>query len=114
MRNSRDRVSRQEIFCYQFEELLEESAPYHRVLEGANITQDSARVRKLQDTVVPVYIEWILRTPELQKAMQRAIKGVAVRGINIGDVRALQIPLPSYEEQREIVQQIGEAFEADQ
>jgi type I restriction enzyme S subunit len=81
-----------------------------QALDGANITQDSARVR-LQEVLVPAYIEWMLRSPALQKAMQLAIKGVAVRGINIGDVRALQIPIPSFEEQREIVKRIIAAFD---
>jgi type I restriction enzyme S subunit len=75
------------------------------LLDGANITQDSARVR-LQKYVIPAYVEWMLRSPAAQSAMERAIKGVAVRGINIGDVRALQIPIPSVEEQREIVQRV--------
>jgi type I restriction enzyme S subunit len=79
-------------------------------LEGANITQDSARLR-FQSEVLPEYVEWMLRTPQVQSAMQRAIKGVAVRGINIGDVRALQIPIPPYEEQLEIVVRIQEALE---
>jgi type I restriction enzyme S subunit len=38
--------------------------------------------------------------------MRDAVKGVAVRGINIGDVRALQVPLPSRPEQDEIVRRI--------
>jgi type I restriction enzyme S subunit len=42
--------------------------------------------------------------------MKSAMKGVAVRGINIGDVRALQIPLPSRAEQDEIVRRVEELF----
>ena len=42
--------------------------------------------------------------------MKGATKGVAVRGINIGDVRALQIPLPSQKEQDEIVRRIESLF----
>jgi type I restriction enzyme S subunit len=42
--------------------------------------------------------------------MQRAIKGVAVRGINIGDVRALQIPVPPLPEQRQIVRRVDALF----
>lgn len=38
------------------------------------------------------------------------MKGVAVRGINIGDVRALQLPLPSREEQDEIVRRVETLF----
>jgi len=33
-----------------------------------------------------------------------------VRGINIGDVRALQVPLPSREEQNEIVRRVEALF----
>ena len=42
--------------------------------------------------------------------MQKAIKGVAVRGINIGDVRALQIPLPPVVEQNELVLRVQNLF----
>jgi type I restriction enzyme S subunit len=42
--------------------------------------------------------------------MQRAVKGVAVRGINIGDVRAIQLPIPPKEEQEEIVQRAHSLF----
>jgi type I restriction enzyme S subunit len=43
--------------------------------------------------------------------MKRAAKGVAVRGVNIGDVRALQIALPPREEQVEIVRRVTACFE---
>jgi type I restriction enzyme, S subunit len=39
-----------------------------------------------------------------------AQKGVAVRGINVGDVRLMEIPLPPRAEQREIVHHIEGAF----
>ena len=42
--------------------------------------------------------------------MKGSTKGVAVRGINIGDVRALQLPLPSQEEQAEIVRRVETLF----
>ena len=34
------------------------------------------------------------------------MKGVAVHGINIGDVRAIQLPVPPLAEQREIVRRV--------
>jgi len=37
-------------------------------------------------------------------------RGVAVRGINIGDVRALQLPLPPRAEQAEIVRRVEALF----
>ena len=42
--------------------------------------------------------------------MQKAVKGVAIRGINIGDVRALQIPFPPLNEQHEIVRRVEALF----
>ena len=42
--------------------------------------------------------------------MQKAVKGVAIRGINIGNVRALQIPFPPLNEQHEIVRRVEALF----
>jgi len=78
-------------------------------LEGANITQDSARL-SVQPVVNRDYVLWYLRSEMAQQRMKGSTKGVAVRGINIGDVRALQLPLPSREEQNEIVRRIEKLF----
>lgn len=76
-----------------------------RELTGANITQDSARL-SIQHEVNSSFVLWYLRSEFAQRRMRGSVKGVAVRGINIGDVRALQIPLPSRPEQDEIVRRI--------
>lgn len=78
-------------------------------LAGANITQDSARL-SVQPVVNRNFVLWYLRSPIAQARMRESTKGVAVRGINIGDVRALQLPLPSREEQDEIVRRVEELF----
>lgn len=74
-------------------------------LSGGNITQDTARLG-IHRSVNADYVAWCLRSPGAQDRMKRAAKGVAVRGINIGDVRALQIPVPPVDEQAEIVRRI--------
>jgi type I restriction enzyme, S subunit len=79
-------------------------------LKGANITQDSARLT-IQDSMEPLFVAWFLRAMPTQRRMQKAIKGVAIRGINIGDVRALQVPIPPRDEQREIVRRVEALFE---
>lgn len=76
-------------------------------LERANITQDTARL-SIQPEVNASFVLWALRSDLVQQRMKGALKGVAVRGINIGDVRALQIPLPSRAEQDEIVRRVEE------
>lgn len=78
-------------------------------LAGANITQDSARL-SIQPIMNRDYVLWYLRSSMAQDRMRGSTKGVAVRGINIGDVRALQLPLPSREEQDEIVRRVEALF----
>jgi type I restriction enzyme S subunit len=78
-------------------------------LSGANITQDTARLA-VSRRVDRRYVLLALRSEGVQRRMQLAIRGVAVRGINIGDVRALQIPLPPRAEQTEIVRRVEALF----
>jgi len=78
-------------------------------LAGANITQDTARITVHHDLSAD-YMQLALKAPGTQDRMRRAVKGVAVRGINIGDVRVLQIPLPSIPEQDEIVRRVEALF----
>jgi type I restriction enzyme S subunit len=74
-------------------------------LEAANITQDTARL-SIQPEISSTFVLWYLRSPMAQTRMRAATKGVAVRGMNIGDIRALQLPLPSFAEQAEIVRRV--------
>jgi type I restriction enzyme S subunit len=78
-------------------------------LAGANITQDTARL-SIQPALSNSYIFWYLKSMMAQSRMQAATKGVAVRGLNIGDVRALQVPMPSLPEQQEIVRRVEALF----
>ena len=80
-----------------------------RELEAANITQDTARLT-IQPVMSSTYVLWYLKSMMAQTRMQAATKGVAVRGINIGDVRALQIPLPTLPEQQQIVRRVEALF----
>lgn len=63
-------------------------------LKGANITQDTARL-SIKPEYNRVFIRGVLETPILQQIVQELIRGVAVKGINIGDVRKLPIPCPT-------------------
>lgn len=74
-------------------------------LDGANITQDTARL-SIHPLVDADYVKLFLRSPDVQHRLGRAAKGVAVRGVNIGDIRALQVALPSAREQREVVRRV--------
>lgn len=78
-------------------------------LEGANITQDTARL-SISPLVSTDFVYWTLLADSTQRRMKNATRGVAVRGINIGDVRALQVPLPPRDEQTEIARRVEQLF----
>jgi type I restriction enzyme S subunit len=78
-------------------------------MNRANITQDTARL-SISGFVSVDYIYYTLLSDSVQRRMNNAVRGVAVRGINIGDVRALQIPMPSLDEQKEIVRRVQQLF----
>jgi len=78
-------------------------------LDGGNITQDTVRVAVLGG-VDRDFVFWYLHSPLVQQYFEVNQKGVAVRGINVGDVRPLEIPVPSKAEQREIVRQVTTAL----
>ncbi|MCY3014857.1 MAG: restriction endonuclease subunit S [Planctomycetota bacterium] len=59
---------------------------------GANITQDTARLAL--DAIPPQYVMQCLSLPSMQHYMSKRTKGMAVRGINLSDVKILPIPLP--------------------
>jgi type I restriction enzyme S subunit len=61
-------------------------------LENANITQDTARLT-IDAAYNKVYVRGVLESAPLQLEMERNIRGVAVKGINIGFLRELQIPV---------------------
>jgi len=79
------------------------------VLEGANLTQDSARL-SIQNGMNNFFVAIVLKSKLLQDVMDSVTKGVAVRGINIGDVRHLRIPIPDLIEQNEIVSRVESLF----
>ena len=63
-------------------------------LSGANITQDTARLA-IRDPNLATYIFWCLYSVSMQTWMARHVKGVAVQGINLGDVKQIPIPIPN-------------------
>lgn len=79
------------------------------LLANANITQDTARL-SISVRVSRRFVLLAILDEGAQRRMRAATRGVAVRGINIGDVRALQIPLPPLAEQAEIVRRVEVLF----
>lgn len=68
-------------------------------LDGANITQDTARLAVVEAN--PVFVRECLRTESFQHWMAKHTKGVAVRGINLGDVKLMPLICPGSSQQDE-------------
>lgn len=76
-------------------------------LDGANITQDTARVAP-GPKVLASYVAAVLRAPASQAYMRRVARGVAVKGVNLADLKVLPIPLPPLETQERLVEAVQE------
>lgn len=63
-------------------------------LEGANITQDTARI-SVSESYDGNYLLMALSSNYMQHQMRRLTTGLAVKGLNIGSVRKLVVPVPS-------------------
>lgn len=74
-------------------------------LEGANITQDTARLAT-NSSCSSLYLYACLENHRMQQEMQRFVKGAAVKGINLADVKELRIPVPPIEFQKKIERKV--------
>lgn len=72
-------------------------------LTGANITQDSARIRAVP--AAREYLATALTTPAVSRWMKQRTKGAAVQGINLSDLRLTPIPVPPENEMAEFTDQ---------
>ncbi len=70
------------------------------VLQDANITQDTARVAIVGTS--PQFVAHYLTMPIPQAYIETHTIGVAVKGINLGELRKVLVPVPEREEADEI------------
>ena len=61
-------------------------------LDGANLTQDTARI-SVGEGYNPIYIRGVLDLPEIKHQVNMQIKGVAVKGISLAELREIEIPI---------------------
>lgn len=73
-------------------------------LDGANITQTTARIAVDSERNDPTYVKALLESRLGQNAVYRAIKGGAQPGLNIADVEIFEFPYPPLPEQRRIAE----------
>lgn len=68
-------------------------------LDGANLTQTTARLAIRPDIASPHFCKHVIRSTYVQNQVSAYLKGNAQPGLNCGDVEKFLIPLPSLTEQ---------------
>ena len=74
-------------------------------LIGANVSRDVARMSPTK-RLLPGFLAAFLVSPEAQRYFSEHARGVAVQGVNIGDLRRLPVPVPDIEDQRSVLARI--------
>jgi type I restriction enzyme S subunit len=82
--------------------------PQHMI--GWNVSREIAVVPVSADQAIPRFLALEIATNSGQRWLRGVQKGVAYTGINIEDLRAFPVELPSLNEQREIARRVGELF----
>jgi type I restriction enzyme S subunit len=77
-------------------------------VEGANITQDVARVSPLP-SVDPSWLLYALKSRTLQQQAESRIVGATIRGINIRDLKRVRVPVPTLADQQRRAEALGHA-----
>ena len=79
-------------------------------LDQANITQDTARL-SLKREVNTEFVRAMLESSYVQRQIAAYITGLAVKGINIGELRNILVPMVERTEQDELVREISDIRE---
>lgn len=75
---------------------------------GANLTQDTARIRCDLTIAVPRYVQWALRSRVTQEYWNSTIMGATFRRLNLNGVATTRVHLPSVEDQQRIADHLDE------
>ncbi len=78
-------------------------------LSGGNITQDTARLAVIAG-VDPRFVREYLRSRAVQRHLHVVARGVAVKGVNIADLRQVPIGIPPMDEQVAIMDALDDAL----
>jgi type I restriction enzyme S subunit len=74
-------------------------------LQGGNITQHVMRA-PIHSMMSRNFVVWAIRSDVCQRWLTGETRGVALQGVNVEDFRRLPVPIPSLEEQEQIVAEV--------
>ncbi|WP_181705312.1 restriction endonuclease subunit S [Chthonobacter rhizosphaerae] len=80
-------------------------------LEGANITQGTARLRP-SSSILPQFLALWLQGPVAQGWLRQRMRGIDMPGLNLRDVRRCPVPLPSIQEQTSVLERLNSRLQS--
>ena len=78
-------------------------------LEGANLTQDAARIAPGRD-INPRWLLYVVQSHAVWPQLAAGILGATVKGINIRDLKRPMVPVPPPQEQASIASELDQAL----
>jgi len=79
-------------------------------LTGANLTQDAARI-SAGPSVHPSWLRLALESPVVTHQIQRRVTGATIKGINIWDLKRVQVPTPPLAKQVRLAKSVEQHLE---
>ncbi|MCP4091209.1 MAG: hypothetical protein GY746_15675 [Gammaproteobacteria bacterium] len=76
-------------------------------LTGGNITQDTVRISAIEP-ILNEYLIIFVDSVVAQQYFKVVARGVAVKGVNVQDVRNMNVPIPSVQEQEKIIELVDQ------
>ncbi|HCE5202803.1 TPA: restriction endonuclease subunit S [Vibrio parahaemolyticus] len=74
------------------------------------MVRSAALIKTIDGHIHNRYLEYVLRSPMLQKLIEESSKSTAQANLFLGPIKELDIPLPSIAEQQEIVRRVDRLF----
>jgi type I restriction enzyme S subunit len=81
-------------------------------LDGANLTQGTARIAPNPDVVDARFLLWALRSTRVQRQFSMAVKGTTFREITLGALREVKVPIPKSTEEQLGITAVLDAHDA--
>ncbi|MEZ9462755.1 restriction endonuclease subunit S [Vibrio splendidus] len=74
------------------------------------MVRSAALVKVLDDYIVNQFLMYVLQSPNLQKRIEESSKSTAQSNLFLGPIKELEIPFPTFTEQKEIVRLVDQYF----
>lgn len=80
-------------------------------LEGANLTENAAKITDLDDLILPEYLQMYLDAPHVQMQIEDLSKATTQAKLALHRIETIEVPVVPIEEQMEVMRTLGSSQE---